>query len=104
MFFTSIPDGIVEKQYYFLGQLCALSVVYIGQGPGCFHPAVVEYIFKSSLNYEIQKESVSNLELSSLINKIEQGDNSPLLDVNIIPEKNESNISKFMKQYCLISR
>ena len=45
LIFTALPTAIVSKEYYILGQLCALAILHIGRGHACFHLCLVEALF-----------------------------------------------------------
>ena len=56
LMFTSQTDAVLERRYYLLGQLCALSILIIGRGPQCLHPSIVEVLL--SLPRTIQIDDV----------------------------------------------
>ena len=39
-------EVILQKQFYKLGQLSAYSILLLGRGPECFHPAIVRALFR----------------------------------------------------------
>jgi len=104
-FFTAFPIAVMENQYFFLGQLCSLSIMHIGRGPECFHPILVNYLFgKTNLYSDLSTYSFEG-ELEFKISNVKSGNNEPLLDADIMPVKNqETNVFVYMNYFCIISK
>ena len=103
LFFTGSPQNVISNDYYFLGQLCAVSIVQIGRGPNCFNPALVKFLFTGVLDIEVT--DIDDGQLYEGIKNIEKGDMSLLYDANIVPvSSEEQNITLYKQYYCLISR
>jgi len=43
--FEMSTEALLEKRYCKLGQIVALSILYNGRGPECFHPAIVRSLY-----------------------------------------------------------
>lgn len=48
-------EGLVQKSFYKLGQLTALSILLQSRGPECLHPVVVRALFCIEQPAEIEK-------------------------------------------------
>ena len=45
LFFTDYPEGIIKKWFFMLGQITALSIIYINHVDKCFHELFVDHLF-----------------------------------------------------------
>ena len=99
---TAAPDKLQAKMYYILGQLSGVSILTIGRGPECIHPSVARAIF----NIEDENvEDVDDARLKYMLEQIEKGYVSSMLDQNIQPSKNAEENKKLMrKSYVLYQR
>ena len=61
VFFKMLPVSVQGKQYFMLGQLCALAIIKIGRGPECLNPSVVKCLF--SICYDNDDINHNNGEL-----------------------------------------
>ena len=74
-------EVILQKQFYKLGQLSAYSILLLGRGPECFHPAIVRALFRREqplLFKEIEDGFIKNN-----LNEICIGNFDRLMDLNI---------------------
>jgi len=77
------PEAILQKRFYKIGQLVALSVLLNGRGPENIHPAVVRTLY----NME-QPEKVEDIEdafIKDDIESIKSGNYNCIYDFNILP-------------------
>ena len=102
LMFTSLTDSVLQKEYYLLGQLCALAILNIGRGPNCFHPAIVDVIFSLPRKPIC---AVNHGEFEMKIKEIRSGQTNALLDANINPTNNmDKNLDSFKEYFCILSR
>lgn len=102
LFFQSSPKDVLTRKYFLLGQLCAMAIIYIGRGPQAFSRSVVNYMFTGCVDNICD---VEDGHLSAVLEKIANGDTSPLIDANIIPEEDlERNKQLYRQYYCVISQ
>lgn len=47
-FFNCVPQDIMDKKYKMLGQITALSMLYINRGPEWLHQSVVNSLFNTN--------------------------------------------------------
>ena len=102
--FKPSPSNIVITDYFKLGQIVGLSVIYIGRGPQCFHEAVVNSIYGITLDKE--PPLVDVMELRSKIEDIDNGKFDDLFEHNINPyvaDISEAN-RLFIRSYTILSR
>ena len=99
-FFSSFPAHISTKRYIILGQICALLILHIGRGPSCIHPLLVKAIFEQSLDVPIHLNQFEG-ELLYKIKQLESGDNTSLIDANVVPTNDAAkNIELFVNAFC----
>ena len=82
-FFSSFPAHISSKRYILLGQICAHLILHIGREPSCLHPLLVKAIFEHSLDVPIHLNQFEG-ELLYKIKQLESGDNTSLIDANVV--------------------
>ena len=87
LLFTSATKSVVEKQRI-IRQLSALAILYLGRGPHCFHPSIINYMFFSQVDND--PDLVDYGDLMKNISQIESGDNSLLYASNIHPTQDQS--------------
>ena len=77
---TANAEAVLAGKYYKLGQVTALSILTIGRGTECLHPATVRFIF------QVQKpEVIENIEDAFITYDLEEisiGNNDPLFNAN----------------------
>ena len=83
--FKMVPESLVKKDYYKLGQLVGLSVLYTGRGPHCLNPAIVNEIYGQK---QVSPLIIEDAELMHKLDKIGNGHNDDLFDMNITPTEN----------------
>ena len=96
-FFNCVPQDIMDKKYKMLGQITALSMLYINRGPEWLHQRVVNSLFNTNDKNLILTEEQFDGELNVRVEELMRGDNSCLLDANICPV---SDISENIKMSC----
>ena len=79
--FQLSSEGILQKQFYKLGQLSAYSILLLGRGPECFHPAVVRALFRRE--QPLLLEEIEDGFIKSNLNEIHIGKFDCLMDLNI---------------------
>ena len=103
-FFSSFPAHISAKRYILLGQICARSILHIGRGPSCLHPLLVKAIFEHSLDVPIHLNQFEG-ELLYKIKQLESGDNTSLIDANVVPTNGAAkNIELFVNAFGIITK
>ena len=103
-FFSSFPAHISAKRYILLGQICARSILHIVRGPSCFQPLSVKAIFEHSSDVPIHLNQFEG-ELLYKIKQLESGDNTSLIDANVVPSNDAAkNIEQFVNAFCIISK
>ena len=103
--FNCAPQDIMDKKYKMLGQITALSILYINRGPECLHQSVVNSLFNTNDKNLILTEEQFDGELKVRVEELKRGDNSCLLDANIYPLSDISeNIKMFCNYFCGISK
>ena len=78
---TANVKAVLADKYYKLGQITALSILSIGRGPECLHPAIVRAMFQVK-----QPEVIENIEdafITHDLEEISKGNYDPLSDPNI---------------------
>ena len=104
-FFNCVPQDIMDKKYKMLGQIKALSILYINRGPECLHQSAVNSLFSTNNKNLILTEEQFDGELKVRVEELKRGDNSCLLDANIRPVPDISeNIKMFCNYFCVISK
>lgn len=81
--FTCDAESVLSKKYFMVGQICGVSILTLGRGPECIHPAIVRALFKVEQPEEIEEVDDSNIKRKLL--DIEQGNYDPVYDLNISP-------------------
>ena len=79
--FTANAEAVLADKYYKLGQITALSILTIGRGPECLHPAIARAMFQLK-----QPEVIENIEdtfITHDLEEISKGNYDPLFDANI---------------------
>ena len=84
LFFSSNTDALIKNQYFLLGQLGAMGLIYIGKGQHCLHLATAEYLLLGTVSsrYDI---NVDDGEYVHLENSIKKGNKIVLYDAHIVP-------------------
>ena len=101
-FFSSFPEHILAKRYILLGQICTRSILHIGRGPSCLHPLLVKAIFERSSDVLIHLNQFEG-ELLYKIKQLESGDNTSLIDANVVPSNDAvKGIGQFVNAFCII--
>ena len=82
---------------------CAGSILHIGKGPSCLHPLLVKAIFEHSSDAPIHLNQFEG-ELLHKIKQLESGDNTSLIDTNVVQSYDAAkNIEQFVNAFCIIS-
>ena len=81
--FTSDTDSVLSKKYFLVGQICGVSILSLGRGPECIHPAVVRALFK--IDQPVEIEGIDDASINGKISEIESGNYDSLYDLNISP-------------------
>ena len=81
--FSAHAESIVERKYFMLGQLTAVSILKIGRGPECIHPGVVRAMY--DINQVQEFESVDDEVFKLKLQEIEDGNHDVLYDIDISP-------------------
>ena len=79
--FRLSSEGILQKHFYKLGQLSAYSILLLGSGPECFHPAVVRALFRKE--QPLLLEEIEDGFIKNNLNEIHVGNFDCLMDLNI---------------------
>ena len=89
IFFKLNPKCMVKNYYYKLGQSAGFAICNIGRGPECFHPIVVKALFnKDVLELNVIPE-IDDLDLKSVLEKIDHGVYDDLHDMSVGPSKDK---------------
>ena len=100
-FFRNSPLDCLSKTYFTLGQLTALSIMKIGRGPECLNDIIVLKLFEQDLPEPLPATCFQ--EFKNSINQINNTNYDILLDLNIIPVKdNAANKRRFIVTRTLI--
>ena len=100
-FFRNSPLDCLPKTYFTLGQLTALSIMKIGRGPECLKDIIVLKLFEQDLPERLPASCFQEFENS--INQIGNSEYDILLDLNIVPVKdNAVNKRRFIVTRTLI--
>ena len=81
--FTAFPEHVIKKHYFTMGQLCGVSVLHLGRGPECFHPAITRAIY--DIKQPVEIEPFDDAMLEATLSEIENGNLVSLLEYNIVP-------------------
>ena len=79
--FTANTEVVLAEKYYKLGKVVVLSILTIGTGPECLHPAIVRSMFQVQ-----QLEVIENIKdafITQDLEGISKGNYDPLFDANI---------------------
>ena len=79
--FSSDTESILLEKYRTLGQLTGISILTLGRGPECLHPAIVRAIYKVEQLTEI--EPVEDASICHSLTEISKGKYDSLYDLNI---------------------
>ena len=86
VYLRMLPENMIKRQYFLLGQLTGLSIVIIGRGCECFNLLMLQAMY--GIVYDQQLPVVDDSELEHKLNAIENGDVDALLELGIVPTKN----------------
>ena len=81
--FTAFPEHVIKKHYFTMGQLCGVSILHLGRGPECFHPAIARAIY--DIKQPVEIEPFDDAMLEATLSEIENGNLVSLLEYNIVP-------------------
>lgn len=99
--FKLMPDGVLKKVYYKLGQLTGASIIHVGRGPECFSELIFNALY--DLPYPDKITPINDAEFKYKLDKIESGENEDLLDLNIVPVPDiEQNKQVFSISYLVM--
>ena len=79
--FQLSSEGIMQKQFYKLGQLSGYSILLLGRGPVCFHPVVVRALFRQE--QPLLLEEIEDGFIKNNLSEIRIGNFDCLMDLNI---------------------
>ena len=99
--FVASPDVVQSKHYYIMGQIAAASILTIGRGPECFHPALVDTLFGKPIKNSVAFEDAT---FDAIIKEIDSGNLDALLDANIGASDLKLGKELFAKHYAIYSR
>jgi len=85
-YFHVKPESIINSRYFTLGQLTATSILTNGRGPECLNELVVSHLFQQPLPTSIPKSCQDEIKI--YLEMIENGENDPLYENNILPNEN----------------
>ena len=74
-------EAVLADKYYKLGQITALSILTIGRGPECLHPAIARAMLQLKLPEVI--ENIEDAFITHDLEEISKGNYYPLFDANI---------------------
>lgn len=99
MAFISNPEAVLQKKFYIVGQLTALSILLNGRGPEMFHPAIVRALFERDQPTKIEhiEDAVIKFEMEA----ITAGNYDSLFDLNISP--NGKSKEELVRLYMIVS-
>ena len=63
--FTADPSSCINKRYFLLGKLCAVSILSINRGPECLHPALVDRDIGNTISFDDENYSHKAREIDS---------------------------------------
>ena len=89
IFFRLNPKYMMKKYYYKLGQLAEFAIFNIGRGPECFHPLLVKALFNKDVLELNSIPEIGDLELKSVLEKIDRGIYDDLHNISICPTKDK---------------
>ena len=83
------PKCMMKNYYYKLGQLAGFAICNIGRGPEFFHLLVVKALFNKGVLELNSIPEIDDLELKSVLEKIDYGIYGDLHDMSICPSKDK---------------
>ena len=98
--FKLVPQSLLDRSYYKLGQLTGLAIVIIGRGPECLNPIIVNTLFNQQPS---QISFVKDAELSYKLKNIQDGNDDELFEYNISPSVDRAECQRlFLISYVLL--